>query len=275
MQHTTPTKQSTLKLLRALIPDREIGYHELQRIAELQANQLRAHLFIAGRLDTKSITGLAAIKVEHDPKLPTSGMSFWDGKKWVILLRSTEPETRQRFTLLHELHHIISHPHRDKLFGKDVEPYEPAAEHMADYFAACALMPQDVIQGLFDQNIKHIDVMAIHLGVSDVAMRRRLKQLGLTNDHPRYEFSTGSGRKICGTEMRNADTMKKRGRTSKRMSIYMRALQDSEASGPVSVKKQRQAAKHEAEEISAVGVEEYSDSERIQATTNNPEEASL
>ena len=150
MQTTNTTNPSLLKLLRGVIPNRSVGRHEHGRIAELQANRLRRALDINDSLlSTDDITGLPHIEIRFDADLPTSGMSFWNGQTWIILLNPTEPETRQRFSLLHELHHIICHRQRGQLFGPTAARNDYAAERMADYFAACALMPKLYVKRLF------------------------------------------------------------------------------------------------------------------------------
>ncbi len=119
MRTTTSTNTtSMLKLLRAVIPDRPVEQAEHRRIAELQANKLRRFVRSTdAMLDSEAITQLPHVDVRFERALPTSGMSFWDGNSWVILLNPSEPETRQRFSLLHELHHIICHSKRGLLFG--------------------------------------------------------------------------------------------------------------------------------------------------------------
>lgn len=185
-QHNTPTQPSALKLLRALIPKRRVGTWEHRRIAELQANRLRRHLDVnEALLDTDFITQLPHIDVRYDINLPTSGMSFWDGHTWVVLLNPTEPETRQRFTLLHELHHIICHTNRTQLFGHGSPVDDPAAERMADYFAACALLPKLYVKRLYGQGVRDPHLLAQRFDVSAAAMSVRLNEIGLSEPVPR------------------------------------------------------------------------------------------
>jgi len=170
-----------LKLLRGLIPKRQVSQHEHRRVAELQANQLRRYLEVTDSLlDTDLIAGLPHVELRYDVDLPTSGMSFWDGHTWVILLNPTEPDTRQRFTLLHELHHVICHTKRSNLFGHGAPVDDPAAERMADYFAACALMPKLYVKRLYGQGTRDAQLLAEHFDVSTAAMSIRLDQIGLT-----------------------------------------------------------------------------------------------
>ena len=196
MQHTTTNEKSMLRLLRGIIPNRQIGQHEHRRIAELQANKLRSYLGVAGSmLDSEKITQLPHLELRFDENLPTSGMSFWNGQTWVILLNPTEATTRQRFSLLHELHHIICHTKQSLLFGENAARNDPAAEQMADYFAACALMPKRHVKRLHGEGIHNAQRLAHHFNVSQVAMKYRLDQLGLHSFIPRCGFSRSSYRR--------------------------------------------------------------------------------
>lgn len=182
-----------LTLLRGIIPDRRVGNQEHRRIAELQANKLRRFVGSTdAMLDSEAITQLPHIDLRFDDRLPTSGMSFWDGSTWVVLLNPTEAETRQRFSLPHELHHIICHSKRGLLFGEPSARNSPAAESMADYFAACALMPKLFVKRLFGQGIHDHEQLARHFDVSPIAMSYRLDQLGLTTASRRCGFSTST-----------------------------------------------------------------------------------
>ncbi len=182
MPTTQPHPHSILRHLRDLIPHRPVASHELRPLAELQANHLRWALGITeARFDTDAIGALPRIRIRRDPDLPTSGLSYWDGHAWSIVLNPTDPPTRQRFSLLHELHHIISHPHRRRLFGASAASNDPLAEQTADYFAACALMPKLHVKRRFGRGVQHPLRLARAFNVSPAAMRYRLHQLGLTD----------------------------------------------------------------------------------------------
>jgi hypothetical protein len=106
MRHTNlnqPEREaSVLATLRRLIPDRPLSFNEALWLAELQANRL---LELSGSSDQPAgaelVSGLPRIRVEYR-RLPISGLSYWNGREWVIGINRGEPETRQRFTLLHE-----------------------------------------------------------------------------------------------------------------------------------------------------------------------------
>lgn len=178
--------RSVLASLRALIPLRSLDFHEAMQIAELQAARLRELTNSTdGPIDSTVITELPRIRVERRD-LPTSGMSYWDGCSWVIALNSSEPITRQRFTLLHEYKHIIDHGSTDRLYtGTGRHPAEEQAEQAADYFAGCALMPKRLMKRFWGNGVQRPSALAQRFRVSERAIDVRLAQLGLTEPRDR------------------------------------------------------------------------------------------
>lgn len=179
---------SVLASLRHLIPDRPLQLHEALRIAELQANRL---LELSGSVDQPAgaelVTALPRIRVEYR-RLPTSGLSYWNGQHWVIGINRSEPETRQRFTLLHEFKHIIDHGRTDQLYRSNPR----IAEQAADYFSACALMPKRLIKRAWGNGIQRPEYLAQTFDVSEPAIRIRLAQLRLTEPEQRPITPTGN-----------------------------------------------------------------------------------
>lgn len=104
---------------------------------------------------------------------------------YTIQVNALHPETRQRFTIAHELGHFVHHRH---LLGdgvNDNRAYRTDREHEyfngrigpreeteANKFAASLLMPADVVNEMLQTGIP-IDAMAEHLGVSRHAMSIR------------------------------------------------------------------------------------------------------
>lgn len=183
-QHHHP---SILTSLRRLIPNREIDEHELRQIAEAQANRLieavrRTNPDLEG-ITAVHIAGLPRIRIAYD-RLPVSGLSHWNGREWVIALNEADSEARQRFTLLHEFKHIIDHGATGRLYqdrtrrGVTVTAQEQA-ERLADYFAACALIPRRDLKRAWGNGLQRVDQLADHFGVSQAAMEIRLNETGL------------------------------------------------------------------------------------------------
>lgn len=174
---------NVLAILRGLVPDRHLSYGEALQIAELQANKLKEHFGIdSAEVPTELITELPRITVDYDPDMPVSGSAHWNGYRWVITLNSSEPPLRRRFSMMHELKHIIDHTTRHHLYGRDDDPAaRQRAERAAYHFAACLLMPKRWVKRLWGEGTQAITQMAAAFEVSHQAMRYRLDQLGLVD----------------------------------------------------------------------------------------------
>ncbi len=178
--------RSTLASLRAVIPIRQLEPGEALQVAELQAARLLELTDnTEAPLDWTVIAGLPRIRVRQEP-LPTSGMSFWDGHNWVIVLNGSEPRTRQRFTLLHEYKHIVDHGATDRLYlDRRRQTAGDQAEQAADYFAGCVLMPKRLLKRLWGQGVQQPKWLARYFDVSERAIEVRLAQLGLVEPRSR------------------------------------------------------------------------------------------
>lgn len=95
---------------------------------------------------------------------------------------ATEYGPRARFTIAHELgHHVMEHGNRfrDNAGSFSAINYDPV-EVSANRFAAELLMPYAVVERFVkDEGITDVAVLADRFDVSQVAMRYRLKNLGL------------------------------------------------------------------------------------------------
>jgi len=192
---TTTNPDSLLLQLRSLIPKRPLLKSEALRIAELQANRLLAW----GSIDEPGtpsdlVAGLPFVAVGYRRDLPVSGCTQWVKPRWRMLLCADEPLVRQRFSLMHEFKHVLDHETADyRSFGPDDTEASYRAELAADYFAACVLMPKRLVKRLWGQGVQHPKELAAAFGVSDVAMRYRLQQLGLTE-----RYASRHGRHASG-----------------------------------------------------------------------------
>lgn len=106
--------------------------------------------------------------------------------KYEIHVNALHPETRQRFTIAHELGHYVHHRSllgdgvndnkayrtttADKLFNPRIGPHQ---ETEANRFAASLLMPTEAVEKLRGSGMS-VEQMAKHLGVSQHAMSIRL-----------------------------------------------------------------------------------------------------
>lgn len=181
------TSPSVLGRLRALTPRRkDVTYDEALRIAELQAARLTELLGGADGVTEERIARLPRIRVVYEA-IGVSGMSHWTGENWLITLNTGDSPARRRFTLLHEFKHIVDHGSAGLLYlGSRRASAPEQAEHAADYFAGCALVPKRDLKRAWGSGMQRIPDLAAHFGVSEQAISVRLSQTKLDafNDQP-------------------------------------------------------------------------------------------
>lgn len=132
---------------------------------------------------------------KFDRKDNLSGVLVKDGGTVAMVINKTDLETRQRFTMAHEIgHYYLKHKgelfvdntsrlRRDGVSGLAVDPLEIEANG----FAAELLMPRDLLINEVERNLKKpgqkpgdlIGELAKHFAVSPTAMKYRLENLGL------------------------------------------------------------------------------------------------
>jgi hypothetical protein len=167
--------------LRAVVPHRPLNLGESLAVAELQANLFLKHLeIIRPPLPETAISTLPLLQVERFSSLPVSGAAHWGKGRWMIVLNSNEPLYRQRFTLAHEFKHVLDAPF-DKVIYPSIRglEHDVIAERVADFFAACLLMPKSWLKRSWREVSNDPAVLARLFGVSQAAMKVRLESIGL------------------------------------------------------------------------------------------------
>jgi len=102
----------------------------------------------------------ARIKVSNDLGDEESGQTFPLGGRHIITVNGNHREERQRFTVLHEIAHIVldlpSQHHGQNLTTSDLVSYRrrPTEEILCDVFAAECLLPYDQ----FKKDVEDMDV---------------------------------------------------------------------------------------------------------------------
>lgn len=184
--------ENILAELRNVTPTRTLGLMEAFRVAELQANKLREHLGLDETLiPSEVIANQERVQVFFDALIDgkASGSSHWTGTHWIIVLNPLESPARQRFSLFHEYKHIIDDRFRTFLYldeGKLSSHIK--GERVADYFAACVLMPKLLVKRHYCRGVNRLSDLAELFDVSERAIEIRLDQLGLRPAQPRQEF---------------------------------------------------------------------------------------
>jgi Zn-dependent peptidase ImmA (M78 family) len=126
---------------------------------------------------------LLGLEVER-AAIDCSGMLFPADRR--ILVNAAEPETRQRFTIAHELGHWVcqrleghSAPVYCRADEIGLDPEVKALEREANLFAAELLMPEGAVRAAFAR-----DEGAESLGVSENALAWRFYNFALVAEKP-------------------------------------------------------------------------------------------
>jgi Zn-dependent peptidase ImmA (M78 family) len=108
---------------------------------------------------------------------------------WVLLVDAKEAKVGQRYSLAHELAHVIWHPlSAQALPDTKRSPAGERIEAACDYFAACLLMHRVWMKrAYFDEGIQDVLALARLFAVSWLAMGVRLEQLGLVEQEDTKE----------------------------------------------------------------------------------------
>lgn len=173
--------RSVLTQLRDLVPLRPLTQGEAMRVAELQANRLLELMNIGeGPTPEGVISGQPHVRVERMAPIPVSGSAHWVRPHWIIVVNGAEPPVRQRFSLAHEYKHILDHGRSEYLYPRtSLRSHEERVETACDYFAGCLLMPRQWLKRDWGNGIQDLRTLSRRYGVSQMAMRVRLLQIGL------------------------------------------------------------------------------------------------
>ena len=185
---------SIIKQLRALCPpNRPLQPHEMRSVAERMATKLRRLLAVDDpTMLEDELWKLRWLTIERQLDIPVSGLSHWTGARWLIILNADDADTRQRFTLGHELAHILLHPVTQTAFtdSHGLSAHEHL-ERTCDYFAGCLLMPRPQLKSAWASGQQSLGELANHFNVSRAAVKVRLAQTNL--GRPRYARSPQTG----------------------------------------------------------------------------------
>jgi Zn-dependent peptidase ImmA (M78 family) len=137
-------------------------------------------------VDVKKIASSMGICVVPSTGMDVSGVIQISDGSPVIKYNPTEASARQRFTIAHEIGHFaLGHLEgSSKMFRDPASNFSSGAnkpeERDANVFAARLLMPAKVVRyAVNEKKIRSIERLAEVFGVSQVAMKYRLINLGI------------------------------------------------------------------------------------------------
>ena len=172
---------SLLGELRALVPMRPLTLAEGLGLAEIQAQLLlEAGEVVTAPVPERVISEFPRVRVSRESRLPVSGASHWSAGVWSIVVNADEAPVRQRFTMAHELKHVLDAACSSAVLYPAVGELDSAhrTEQVCDFFAACLLMPRPWVKRAYcDDRLQSPLALARRFVVSQVAMRRRLVRL--------------------------------------------------------------------------------------------------
>ena len=133
------------------MPLRRLSKAEALRVAEAQADRLlRLSGVTEPPVSEDVMAGLPHIQIERVTPARALAAAQWSHGRWLILLNGAETRGRQRFSLAHELKHILDHPFVTILYPGRLE----LAEQVCDYFAACLLMPRRWLKQAWAEGVR-------------------------------------------------------------------------------------------------------------------------
>ncbi len=112
------------------------------------------------------------IEVYAQPCRAFGALFLLRGGRGVLLVNSSLPQGRARFSIAHELGHLLL---RHNPLGRIGEPRDPDQERQADRFASELLMPESLLRG--DCEKLPFEALCRRYRVSCQAMRIRLESV--------------------------------------------------------------------------------------------------
>jgi hypothetical protein len=126
-----------------------------------------------------STEGGIPIEVRRVPLRAYHGAVWPLSNSWVIHLNSNDSTARQRYTLYHEIFHILAHSKATPVFKKAGCHLEGTFNEMlADHFSGACLMPEKLVRKIWPE-IKDVKIMARIFDVPEPIAWLGLKHLVL------------------------------------------------------------------------------------------------
>lgn len=177
--------------LQKLVPRRHLHRTEALAVAEKQAQKLRSALGVdTAAITTDQLRSIPGVLIEEVSRLKVSGATRQVGDLWIVLVNADEAPVRRRFTIAHEIKHILDDQAASHLRQNGTAGPDWLTERVCDYFAACLLMPRPQIKRAYTTVSQDETTLAKMFDVSLDALRIRLQQIGLTDSPQRCDGYT-------------------------------------------------------------------------------------
>src|SRR5262249_12957902 len=121
-------------------------------------------------------------EIKEDQMQPMPGQSTLDQASgdWIITLNMNREAADRGFVVAHEVKHILDHGFGAVLYRPvDVMTAHQRNEHVADYFAACLIMPRLWVERYCRRGVRSVEELANCFSVSPARMWLRLEALEL------------------------------------------------------------------------------------------------
>jgi Zn-dependent peptidase ImmA (M78 family) len=170
-----------------------VAFKNPMRVKKQAVELLRDHNLLRAPVDVDHLARALGAEVFYEEmEDKVSGLLLYEESSAKIAVNKDHHRNRQRFTVAHEIAHLVLHASRKKELWIDHEYYfrsndprsgDEKAEVEANRFAADLLMPKELIVESIDSSLPLSDLgvarLALRFGVSEQAMMWRLVNLGL------------------------------------------------------------------------------------------------
>jgi Zn-dependent peptidase ImmA (M78 family)/DNA-binding XRE family transcriptional regulator len=153
---------------------------------EIAADKLRkawelGHDPISSIVEMLELKGVKVLLIEYEDEI--DGLSFItsNGVPVVVVNIKSKPIERIRFTIIHELAHLLL------VFDDQIKSDKVQIEKLCHYFSSCFLIPEEMLYKMigFEKriyiNIKELISIKEYYGISIRAIVHRLKELNIIN----------------------------------------------------------------------------------------------
>lgn len=194
------TTGAILTQTRKLSPKRAQTYGESLTVAKLQALTARKLLGMstASKASLEWILNLPRVRVQLLPAHKIQEITGGDASgfttktpdgHYLIAVNKNSSHTHRRFTLAHEVKHLIDYPYARILHAKlglgNTERQEHQIERICDHFAAHFLVPSTLLKQAWARGIQDVSALAALFTVSTETMHIRLENEGFLDTDPR------------------------------------------------------------------------------------------